>query len=88
MILGGVSEIIDVRIADVVLDDGACVQLRGKGRKQRSTPLRKSTIRENRAWLKHNQILSNDAALLPSLESRHISPHTGILAIYSFVCAY
>jgi len=46
MILGGVSEIIDVRVADVVLDDGACVQLRGKGRKQRSTPLRKSTIRE------------------------------------------
>ena len=69
MILGGVSEIIDVRIADVVLDDGACVQLRGKGRKQRSTPLRKSTIRENRAWLKHNQILSNDAAFVDGYQN-------------------
>ena len=99
-----VSEIIGVRVANVILDDGACVHLRGKGRKQRTTPLWKSTVREIRSWLKHNLLLSNDAALLPnreghmmtrdnvirrlaiavtlaskvfpSLESRHISPHT------------
>jgi site-specific recombinase XerD len=100
-----VSEIIGVRAADVILDEAACVHLRGKGRKQRTTPLWKSTVREIRAWLKHNPTLSNDdAALLPnrdghmmtrdnvirrldiavaraskvfpSLESRHISPHT------------
>ena len=34
-----VSEIIGVRVADVVLDGAACVHLHGKGRKQRSVPL-------------------------------------------------
>lgn len=99
-----VSEIIGVYVADVVLDGAACVHLRGKGRKQRSTPLWKSTVREIRAWLKRNPMLNNDSTLLPnrhghmmtrdnvirrlniavaraskvfpSLESRHISPHS------------
>lgn len=44
-----VSEIIGVRAADVILDEAACVHLRGKGRKQRTTPLWKSTVREIRA---------------------------------------
>ena len=34
-----VSEIIGVRVVDVVLDGGACVHLHGKGRKLRSIPL-------------------------------------------------
>ena len=34
-----VSEIIGVRLADVVLDGAACVHLHGKGRKQRTMPL-------------------------------------------------
>ena len=34
-----VSEIIGVRVADVVLDRAACVHLHGRGRKQRSIPL-------------------------------------------------
>jgi site-specific recombinase XerD len=35
-----VSEIVGVKVGDVVLDDGAaCVHLHGKGRKQRSVPL-------------------------------------------------
>jgi site-specific recombinase XerD len=41
-----VSEIIGVKVSDVVLGESACVHLRGKGRKQRSTPLWKSTIQE------------------------------------------
>src|SRR5450756_56835 len=49
-----VSEIIGVRVADVVLDGAACVHLRGKGRKQRSVPLWKSTVLEIRAWLRLN----------------------------------
>ena len=61
-----VSEIIGIRVADVVLDGAACVHLRGKGRKQRSTPLWKSTVREVRAWLKSNPTLSENAALLPN----------------------
>jgi site-specific recombinase XerD len=61
-----VSEIIGVRVSDVVLDESACVHLRGKGRKQRSTPLWKSTVQEIRAWLRRNPTLVADAALLPN----------------------
>ena len=61
-----VSEIIGVRIQDVVLDGPACVHLCGKGRKQRSVPLWKSTVQEVKDWLRHNPALSPDAALLPN----------------------
>lgn len=61
-----VSEIISVRVVDIVLDGGACVHLHGKGRKQRSTPLWKSTVQEIRAWLRRNPTLDEDAALLPN----------------------
>lgn len=61
-----VSEIIGVRVADVVLDGASCIHLRGKGRKQRSTPLWKTTVQEIRAWLRHNPTLGPDAALLPN----------------------
>jgi len=61
-----VSEIIGVRVADVVLDGSPCVHLLGKGRKQRSTPLWKTTVQEIRAWLRRNPNLSAEAALLPN----------------------
>ena len=61
-----VSEIIGVRVADVVLDGAPCVHLQGKGRKQRSTPLWKATVQEIRAWLLCNPKLGKDAALLPN----------------------
>ena len=61
-----VSEIIGVKVADVVLGESACVHLRGKGRKQRSTPLWKSTVQEIGAWLRHNPTLGTDSALLPN----------------------
>lgn len=61
-----VSEIIGVRVSDVVMGKSACVHLRGKGRKQRSTPLWKTTVQEIRAWLRRNPTLGADAALLPN----------------------
>jgi site-specific recombinase XerD len=61
-----VSEIIGVHVADVVLDGAACVHLTGKGRKQRSVPLWRSTVREVRAWLKRNPQLHATSALLPN----------------------
>ncbi len=61
-----VSEIIGVKVGDVVMNESACVHLRGKGRKQRSTPLWKSTIQEIRVWLKHNPMLNAGSALLPN----------------------
>ena len=61
-----VSEIIGVRVDDVVLDGAACVHLMGKGRKQRSVPLWKSTVAAARAWLRGNPQLRGDSALLPN----------------------
>ncbi|MDO8349679.1 MAG: tyrosine-type recombinase/integrase [Gallionella sp.] len=61
-----VSEIIGVRLSDVVMEESACVHLRGKGRKQRSTPLWKSTVQEIRAWLRRNPALRGNDALLPN----------------------
>jgi len=63
-----VSEIIGVKVSDVVLDESPCVHLRGKGRKQRSTPLWKSTVQEIRAWLGRNPTFGADTALLPNRE--------------------
>jgi site-specific recombinase XerD len=62
-----VSEIIGVTVGDVVLDDrAACVHLHGKGRKQRSVPLWRSTVREIRAWRKQNPQLETASPLLPN----------------------
>jgi len=63
-----VSEIIGVKVGDVVMDESPCVHLRGKGRKERTTPLWKSTVQEIRAWLDRNPTLVADAALLPNRE--------------------
>ena len=61
-----VSEMIGVRVVDVILDGSACVHLHGKGRKLRSIPLSKSTVVEIRAWLRLNLTLRGEAALLPN----------------------
>ena len=62
-----VSEMIGVKVSDVVLDDGAaCVHLHGKGRKQRSVPLWKSTVKAVRAWLRLNSQFDTTSPLLPN----------------------
>ena len=61
-----VSEIIGVKVADVVIEAAACVHLHGKGRKQRSVPLWKSTVKLVRAWLRLNPGLLPTSALLPN----------------------
>lgn len=68
-----VSEIIGVRVDDVVLNGGACVHLRGKGRKRRSIPLWDTTVSEIRAWLRLNPTLRGEAALLPNREGQAMS---------------
>ena len=60
-----VSEIIKVTVGDVILEGSAFVHLHGKGRKERITPLWKSTVQEIRGWLRQNPILVTDSALLP-----------------------
>ncbi len=62
-----VSEIIGVKVGEVVLDDGAaCVHLHGKGRKQRSVPLWRSTVKAIRAWLRANPDFNAASPLLPN----------------------
>jgi site-specific recombinase XerD len=68
-----VSEIIGVRVVDVVLDGGACVHLHGKGRKLRSIPLWAGTVVEIRAWLRLNPALRGEAALLPNRDGQAMS---------------
>ncbi len=46
------SEIIALRHADVRLDDGAHVRCHGKGRKERSIPLRRDSVAALDAWFK------------------------------------
>lgn len=47
-----VSEIIRLRVADVLLDRAHAVHLHGKGRKQRVIPLWKSTVAQLQIWLR------------------------------------
>ena len=68
-----VSEIIGVRVVDIVLDGGACVHLHGKGRKLRSIPLWDTTVVEVRAWLRLNPTLRGEAALLPNRDGQAMS---------------
>ena len=62
-----VSEIIGLKVGDVVLDAAAaCVHLHGKGRKQRSVPLWRSTVKTVRIWLRLNSLFEAASPLLPS----------------------
>lgn len=63
-----VSEIIGVKVSDVILDSAACVHLHGKGRKQRTVPLWHSIATEAKVWLKLNPLLGAASALLPNRE--------------------
>jgi site-specific recombinase XerD len=65
-----VSEIIGVRVADVVLGPTSSVRLHGKGRKQRSLPLWKTTAKATRDWLHTNPQLHADAPLLPRRDGK------------------
>jgi site-specific recombinase XerD len=65
-----VSEIIGVRIADVVLGPSNSIRLHGKGRKQRSLPLWKSMTAAVREWLHLNPKLRDESPLLPRRDGR------------------
>ena len=57
-----VSELRDVRCEDVVLGRGAYVRCRGKGRKERCTPLTRDTAAVVRAWLAERSGAPTDPA--------------------------
>jgi integrase/recombinase XerD len=57
-----VSELRDLRSEDIVLTAGAHVRCRGKGRKERCTPLTRETVSVIRAWLAERAGLPTDPA--------------------------
>lgn len=50
-----ISEILALRVQDVLVSDGRFLDLRGKGRKQRSVPLWRNTQTRLRRWIKENR---------------------------------
>ena len=68
-----VSEIIRVRVADVVLGPTSSIRLHGKGRKQRSLPLWKTAAKAVRDWLQVNPQLQADAPLLPRRDGKSMT---------------
>ena len=67
-----VSELIGLRCKDVVLGSGAHVRCMGKGRKKRSTPLRKDVARTLKSWLEERRGLDEDP-LFPSMRQGPLS---------------
>ncbi len=88
-----VSEVVGVKVGDVVLEErAACAHLHGKGRKQRSVPLWRSTVKAVRAWLKQNPQLKPASPLLPN-RNGHAMTRTNValrlaLAVHTATQAY
>ncbi len=57
-----VSELRDLRCEDLVLTAGAHVRCRGKGRKERCTPLTRETVSVIKAWLTEREGLPSEPA--------------------------
>jgi integrase/recombinase XerD len=64
-----VSEIATLRIEDVSLDLNASVKIQGKGRKERTVPLWKQTIKLLRPWLTRNGATA-ESPLLPNAHGK------------------
>jgi site-specific recombinase XerD len=70
-----VTELISLRVGDVVLSAGAHVRCRGKGRKERCTTLTRETVVVLRQWLKERQGQPGDP-LFPTRQGQPLSRHT------------
>jgi len=67
------SELAGLRIESLVLGRSAYLRCHGKGRKERCTPLRKSTVGVLRGWL-HEQAGSPSDPLFPNARGGQLSP--------------
>src|SRR2546422_11114359 len=68
------SEMTGLKRADLVIGTGAPVRVIGKGRKERCTPIAKSTLAVLKAWLREPQRGSRDV-LFPSTKGERLSVH-------------
>ena len=67
-----VSEIAGLKVGDLRLDTGGSVHVHGKGRKQRSVPLWRASVRLLRQWLREVEH-SPEAPLLPNVHGGHMT---------------
>ena len=65
------SELVGLKCGDVVLGSGAHIRCMGKGRKERSTPLRRDTAKLLVAWI--GDRLDENRPLFPSLRGERLS---------------
>lgn len=68
-----VSEVIGLRVSDVILEGSPCVHIHGKGRKQRTIPLWRSTAALLRIWKRD---LDGAATAAPMFPNRDGAPMT------------
>jgi integrase/recombinase XerD len=61
-----VSEIIDLAAENLILDTSPAIHLTGKGRKQRTVPLWRSTVTVMRAWTRRMGKTAGSAPLFPN----------------------
>lgn len=61
-----VSEVIGLRVGDVIIDGTMAAHLRGKGRKERSVPLWRSTASLIRGWKRRLEDIGDDKILFPN----------------------
>ena len=66
------SELASLRRQDLQLDDGAWIRCRGKGRKERCTPLSRPTRQVLRVWLRERSGLPA-SPLFPTRSGQHLS---------------
>jgi len=67
-----VSELINLNCRNISLDKGAHITCQGKGRKERSTPLRRDTAKVLQAWLKE-RAGSDDDPVFPTNRGDRLS---------------
>jgi len=68
------SEMTGLKRKDLIVGSGAHLRLIGKGRKERCTPLAKSTIAVLKAWLREPQ-RGDDDVLFPNARGARLSVH-------------
>lgn len=61
-----VSEVLAVRVGDVVLEGSSCAHLHGKRRKRRTVPLWRSTATLIRAWKRRLDDVADAAPMFPN----------------------
>lgn len=67
-----VSELINLNCRDIMLGTGAHISCEGKGRKQRSTPLRRDAAKTIEAWLKE-RAGGDDDPVFPTIRGDRLS---------------